>query len=81
MANVTVSYFAGARAAAGIASQTCDANTVNELLLLLAAEHGVALARILDVASLLVDGTIARDNAANLTDGQTVEVLPPFAGG
>ncbi len=81
MANVTVSYFAGARAAAGIASQTCDANTVNELLLLLAAEHGVALARILDVASLLVDGTIARDKAANLIDGQTVEVLPPFAGG
>ncbi len=81
MANVTVRYFAGARAAAGIASQTCDANTVNELLLRLAAEHGVALARILDVASLLVDGTIARDKATNLTDGQTVEVLPPFAGG
>ncbi len=81
MANVTVRYFAGARAATGIASQTCDANTVNELLLQLAAEHGGALARILDVASLLVDGTIARDKTADLTDGQTVEVLPPFAGG
>ena len=45
-----------------------------------AAAHGPDLARVLSVASFLVDGVrTGRDGA--LDDGVTVEVLPPFAGG
>ena len=38
------------------------------------------LARVLSVASFLVDGTRTR-SSASLQDGSTIEVLPPFAGG
>jgi molybdopterin converting factor small subunit len=81
MARVTVRYFAGARAAAGAASEPADVTTIAELTSVLAARHGERLSRVLDHATLLVDGVAAHDVAATLPDGATVEVLPPFAGG
>ena len=45
-----------------------------------AAAHGAALARVLTVASFLVDG-VRTSRDAVLPDGATIEVLPPFAGG
>ncbi len=78
---VTVRYFAGARAAAGVASERVDASTVDELVSRLTASHGAALTRVLAASSFLVDGVSVRSPAYRLNDGATVDVLPPFAGG
>ena len=80
MARVTVRYWAAAKAAAGVDSETLDASTVGELLACAGERHGAELARVLVRCSVLVDGTRARGDDV-LADGVTVEVLPPFAGG
>lgn len=79
--SVTVRYFAGARAAAGVAEEQAAAGDVAGLVNVLAGRHGERLARVLAASSLLVDGVVNTDRSAVLTDGSTVEVLPPFAGG
>jgi molybdopterin converting factor small subunit len=78
---VTVRYFAGARAAAGVESEAVPAGTVDELLDRLARRHGERLARILPGCSYLIDGVACHDRAAALATGCTIDVLPPFAGG
>jgi len=78
---VTVRYFAGAKAAAGRGEEQVSAVDVGELKSLLAQRHGPALDKVLSVATLLVDGLVAKDPATALSAGVTVEVLPPFAGG
>ncbi len=80
---VTVRYFAAARAAAGIESETLvlpTGTTVAELVKEL-ANRGTHLATILSRCSYLRDGIAVRDEAAALSAGDTVDVLPPFAGG
>ncbi len=76
---VTVRYFAGARAAAGVAQESLPASTLGELRDLLAVRP--ALTRVVAAASFLVDGVSVRDPAYRLGVGATVDVLPPFAGG
>ena len=78
---VTVRYFAGARAAAGVETEQRSAASLDELVLGLAAAHGEKLARVLPACSFLVDGTTTRDRASALSPGAVVDVLPPFAGG
>lgn len=78
---VTVRYFAGARAAAGVTSEVVAALSLGELHALLVSAHGMALARVLQAASFLVDGVSVRDPEQPLPQGATVDVLPPFAGG
>jgi sulfur-carrier protein len=81
---VTVRYFAGAKAAAGTRSEPVelpDGATVADLLTVLAADHGEALARVLAAASFLLDEVAVHDRATVLADGAVVDVLPPFAGG
>ena len=80
MAAVTVRYWAGARAAAGTTEESYDGETLGAVLDQAVAAHGAGLARVLSVASFLVDGVRTGRDAA-LADGATVEVLPPFAGG
>jgi molybdopterin synthase sulfur carrier subunit len=80
-ATVTVRYFAGARAASGVDTETRDAGTLEELVGQLVAAHGERLERVLTACSFLVDGTTTRDRALALTPGAVVDVLPPFAGG
>jgi sulfur-carrier protein len=79
MAQVTVRYWAGAQAAAGLEQEVLQADELGELVRVL-AHRGPALAEVLSVSSLLVDGLISPPSRA-LADGETVEVLPPFAGG
>jgi molybdopterin converting factor small subunit len=78
MPSVTVRYWAGAQRAAGREYETVQADTVGAL------REGLRgrpeLARVADVASFLVNGVQAADEAA-LPDGAEVDVLPPFAGG
>ena len=78
---VTVRYFAGARAAAGVESESRAAGTLQELLDQLAAAHGERLAKVLAACSFLVDGTSTRDRTVTLAADAVVDVLPPFAGG
>jgi sulfur-carrier protein len=75
---VTVRFWAGARRAAGAAELPIAAPDVATLRELLAARP--ALASIMRVASLLVDGQSVEGNV-RLADGAVVDVLPPFAGG
>jgi molybdopterin synthase sulfur carrier subunit len=80
--DLTVRYFAGARAAAGRPEETVPAGrSLDELTRELAARHGDRLATVLEVASFLVDGVACHDRRKPLPAGVTIDVLPPFAGG
>ena len=80
--DLTVRYFAAARAAAGTGSETTPAGVdLDRLVLELGTRHGERLARVLTVASFLVDGVAWHDRRTPLPPGATVDVLPPFAGG
>jgi molybdopterin synthase sulfur carrier subunit len=78
---VTVRYFAGARAAVGVDTETREAGTLDQLVGQLVDAHGERLERVLTACSFLVDGTATRDRASVLAPGSVVDVLPPFAGG
>jgi sulfur-carrier protein len=78
---VTVRYFAGARAAAGVDTETRTAGTLEELVGQIVDSHGAKLERVLTACSFLVDGTQTRDRSLALSPGAVVDVLPPFAGG
>ena len=79
MAQVSVRYWAGARAAAGTDEERLLAGSTDDVVAALTGRGG-ELARVVALSSLLVDGRVVRDSVG-LTDGQVVEVLPPFAGG
>jgi molybdopterin converting factor small subunit len=81
MNTVTVRYFAGARAAVGVDTETRDAGSLQELVGQLVDAHGERLERVLTACSFLVDGTTTRDRTLVLAPGAVVDVLPPFAGG
>ncbi|KOX14709.1 MULTISPECIES: MoaD/ThiS family protein [Micromonospora] len=79
---LTVRYFAGARAAAGRSEETAPAGrSLDDLAADLAQRHGDRLGGVLRVASFLVDGVTCHDRQAPLPGGATIDVLPPFAGG
>ena len=78
-ATVTVRYWAGARAAAGVDSDAHLGATVGDVLESAVLAHP-GLARVAAVATFLVDGRKA-DRSTPVLAGVTVEVLPPFAGG
>jgi len=80
---ITVRYFAAARAAAGSDSEQLTVRsgaTVGELVETLGGRGG-ELARVLGRCSFLCDGVAVRDQAQPLRAGDTIDVLPPFAGG
>ncbi|GIJ41870.1 MoaD/ThiS family protein [Micromonospora andamanensis] len=82
MTNVTVRYFAGARAAAGRAEEVTPAGrSLDQLLAELAERHGGRLVSVLAVSSFLIDGVTCHDRQKPLPAGATIDVLPPFAGG
>ncbi|TPG35597.1 MoaD/ThiS family protein [Mycolicibacterium hodleri] len=83
MIDVTVRYFAAARAAAGVDGETVSVApgaTVADLLHTLRT-RGEKLSSVLDRCSYLCDGIAVRDVRKALETNQTVDVLPPFAGG
>jgi sulfur-carrier protein len=82
-AKVTVRYFAAARAAAGLDDEilgiepgTTFADLVDQL-----SARDAELAKVLQRCSFLCDGVAVRDSTVGLVNAQTVDVLPPFAGG
>ncbi|MEV1083896.1 MULTISPECIES: MoaD/ThiS family protein [unclassified Streptomyces] len=84
MPKVTVRYWAAAKAAAGVAEEPYDADTLADALAAVRARHPGELARVLQRCSFLIDGDpvgTRGHETVRLVDGGTVEVLPPFAGG
>jgi molybdopterin synthase sulfur carrier subunit len=77
--NVTVRYWASARAVAGRDSEHFAGLHVGDVLGAAAAAH-TGLSVILGVSTILLDGR-AVTASEPLSEGVTLEVLPPFAGG
>lgn len=80
---MTVRYFAAARAAAGVDSETVSlapGSTISDLLGTLRTRDA-KLSAVLDRCSFLCDEMAVRDTSKALATNQTVDVLPPFAGG
>jgi sulfur-carrier protein len=81
--SVTVRFFAGARAAAGVDEEKLtliDPATVGTLIEALSDRFGADLVRVLAASSFIVDEIAAKPDRV-LPDGARVDVLPPFAGG
>lgn len=84
--DVTVRYWAAARAAAGIAEERVPASTLAELLDVISRRHRDRdrFDDVIDMCSILVGETPvgAREpSTVPLHPGDSVEFLPPFAGG
>lgn len=80
---VTVRFFAAARAAAGADTQTLTlrpgstvADAIREL-----SDQSEEMQLVLRKCSYLCDGVAVRTSHAVLQAHQTLDVLPPFAGG
>ena len=81
---VIVRYFAAARAAAGMEAEPIELPVGASVIDALAAvreRHGTELARVLERCSFLLDEVAVRNRSVPLSDGSTLDVLPPFAGG
>lgn len=85
-----IRYFAAARAAAGVSEETRIVDRDTSLASLLTELSGAndTLAGVIPACSYLLNGTavaprIAADRslAPALSDSDTLDVLPPFAGG
>ncbi len=76
---VTVRYWASARAAAGCDTECFKGREVGEVLAAAAAAH-TGLGVVLAASTILLDGR-AVSASEPLAEGTTLEVLPPFAGG
>ena len=80
---VTVRYFAGASAAAGLEEEAVDVPEgamVDALAGLLGERHGARLTRVLASSTFLVD-EVPGGRERSLAGARQVDVLPPFAGG
>lgn len=77
--DVTIRYWASARAAAGCDSERFAGHLVGDVLEAAAAAH-TGLGVVLEVSTILLDGRPVTASEL-LSEGTTLEVLPPFAGG
>jgi molybdopterin converting factor small subunit len=84
MATISLYYWAGAKAVAGVEMERFEADTVDQALRRARERRAdPAFDRVISVSSVLIDGLVARseDLVQPLTSGVRVEILPPFAGG
>jgi molybdopterin synthase sulfur carrier subunit len=84
MVCVSLHYWAGARAAAGLETETVSAGSVAEAIdAVLARRQDARFALVIKACSILVDGLATRgeDLGCPLAADVEVEILPPFAGG
>lgn len=84
---VVVRYFAAARAAAGAAEEKIAVRapaTVADVLSAMVDRHGLRLEQVLARCSYLLEEVAVHAGTADtttVTDGEVLDVLPPFAGG
>lgn len=77
-----VRFFAGAAEAAGMDTLTVDAAGMSGRdLVAHLAEGNERLAKVLSVSALLADGARLTDLDAEIGNVDSLDVLPPFAGG
>jgi sulfur-carrier protein len=84
MVPVSLHYWAGARAAAGVAEEQIEARSVAEALRFARDERSDPhFDKVIKASSLLIDGLAAHpaDLERPLKAPVRVEILPPFAGG
>ena len=77
---VTVKFFAGAREAAGVSTMQVEADSVQEALDEVTEARGDALARMITVSKIWLNGEPAEPDAA-VTSSDEIAVLPPVSGG
>ena len=87
MVDVTIRYWASARAAAGCDLEHFAGEHVGDVLEAAAAAH-IGLGAVLEVSTILLDGRpvtaaepLSESLSKSLPEGTILEVLPPFAGG
>lgn len=78
--NFTARYF-GSAGAAAVNQETRTETTVAEFKRAAGSHHGPELVKILEVASILVNGQATQNDDLVIPIGATIDVLPPFAGG
>ncbi|NYF99240.1 MoaD/ThiS family protein [Janibacter cremeus] len=76
-----VRYFASAAEAAGTDEEQLDGASVGEVLAAAERAHGDRLAEVLTRCSVLHEGRYVDDHGALVQASDTIDVLPPFAGG
>ena len=86
MADAVVRFFGAARAAAGVDEERVSAGvTLDALLTHLRARPATSgapsLARVIDRSSFLLNEVSLRDRTVTLSEGDVLDILPPFAGG
>jgi molybdopterin synthase sulfur carrier subunit len=84
MVTVSLHYWAGARAAAGVAEEVIEAQSVAQALQIASRKRSdPRFDRVVKASSILIDGRAAHqeDLEQRLSQAVQVEVLPPFAGG
>jgi molybdopterin synthase sulfur carrier subunit len=84
MVTVCLHYWAGAKAAAGVAEEEIEARSVAEALSLACQQRSDPhFDRVLKMSSVLIGGRTAHqeDLEQELSEAVQVEILPPFAGG
>lgn len=81
MPTIRVRFFAAAREAFGTKESSAKAGTIDELVTVLTTDASPEATTVLSRSSFLVNAIAATDRSARLNDGDTVDVLPPFAGG
>ncbi len=82
MSTITLRYYAAAAEAAGCEQEQLafDADiTLLDLKNSLVERYGPSMGKVLKGGSFLIDGRVRRDDG--LINGDSVDVLPPFAGG
>jgi molybdopterin converting factor small subunit len=82
--SVSLHYWAGARAAAGVAEEQIEALSVAEALRFARDERSDPhFDKVIKASSVLIEGLTAHpaDLERRLTAPVRVEILPPFAGG
>ena len=77
----TIRYFAGAAEAAGTDEEQLEGTTVGEVLAAARTSHGDRLAEVLERCSVLHAGRYVDEESTPVAAGDTLDVLPPFAGG
>lgn len=82
--HVTVRFFASARAATGVDELRLalpDGASISDALQQLTAAPGQPLEQVLSRCSFLVNAISTTDRTTTLSDGDVIDVMPPFAGG
>ncbi len=78
---ITVRYFAAAKSALGIAEESREPGASIAQVLADAASGSPGAEAVLARCSFLLNGQATTDRRILLAEGDTLDVLPPFAGG